>query len=162
MDADPPRQRRTRWLVGSASVKKVRHFLIELRRGRGECRKPDVEVRLRMTVDECKHLLRGPDPRQSLVENLWKRNRNFAMVRWINTRGRPPYQERQTKASRPRKSGSPRIVNLDKASISVTDPLVCLRPFAIKIQRRGANCNPLRFVLQTNNVHLPMATSHSS
>ena len=72
---------------------------------------------LRVTVDEGKHLLRGPDPRQSLVENLWIRNSNFAMVRWINTRDRPPFQERQTKASRPRESGSPRIVNLDKASI---------------------------------------------
>ena len=30
------------------------------------------------------NLLREPDPRQSLVERLWKRNCNSAMVMWIN------------------------------------------------------------------------------
>ena len=58
------------------------------------CRSPDVDVSLRMTVDEGKQLYRGPDPRQSLAENPWKRNRNTAVVRWINTnpepRPRPP------------------------------------------------------------------------
>ena len=53
-----------------------------------------------MTVDEGKHLLRGPDPRQSLIERLWKRNSNSAMVRWINTnpepRPRPPTLKMET------------------------------------------------------------------
>ena len=63
MDADPPRQRRTRRLVGSASVRKVRNFLIELRRGRGHRCSADVDVSVRMTVDEDKQLYRGP-PRE--------------------------------------------------------------------------------------------------
>ena len=46
LDTDPPRQRRTQWLAGSVSVMRVRHFLIELRRGRGHCRSPDVDVDL--------------------------------------------------------------------------------------------------------------------
>ena len=70
---------------------RLRHFLIE---EGPPCRSPDVDVSLRMTVDEDKQLYRGPDPRQSLVENPWKRNRNTAVVRWINTnpepRPRPP------------------------------------------------------------------------
>ena len=49
----------------------------------------DANEGLRETVDEDKQLYRGPDPRQSLVENLWKRNSNSAMVRWINTNPEP-------------------------------------------------------------------------
>ena len=48
----------------------------------------DANEGLRETVDEDKHLRRGPDPRQSLVENPWIDNSKFAMVRWINTRDR--------------------------------------------------------------------------
>ena len=65
------------------------HFLIELGRGGGHCRSPDVDVSLRMTVHEDKQLYRGLDPRQSLVENLCKRNRNTAVVKWINTNPEP-------------------------------------------------------------------------
>ena len=49
----------------------------------------DANEGLRETVDEDKHVLRGPDPRQSLVENLWKRNSNSTMVKWINTNPEP-------------------------------------------------------------------------
>ena len=48
----------------------------------------DANEGLRETVDEDKRVRRGPDPRQSVVENPWIDNSKFAMVRWINTRDR--------------------------------------------------------------------------
>ena len=70
---------------------KLRHLLIELGGGGGQCRSPDVDV----------SLYRGHNPRQSLVENLWKRNRNTAVVRWVNTnpepRPRPPTQKMENR-----------------------------------------------------------------
>ena len=50
----------------------------------------DANEGLRETVDEDKHVRRGPDSRQSLVENLWIDYSKFAMMRWINTRDRLP------------------------------------------------------------------------
>ena len=50
----------------------------------------DANEGLSETVDEDKHVRRGPDSRQSVVENPWIDNSKLAMVRWINTRDSLP------------------------------------------------------------------------